>query len=113
VPRHGSNLTRVPSGTGRWALPSGPVGVRRFPRPATALEHPPPIDVVLISHDHYDHLDEPTVLRLAEAFNPLFVVPLGIKEWLADRGITNVVELDWSESVSVKGLHIVCAPAQH
>jgi N-acyl-phosphatidylethanolamine-hydrolysing phospholipase D len=109
----GVNLLTDPTWSERMGPLSGTVGVRRFTPPAIALEDLPPIDVVLISHDHYDHLDQPTVLRLAEAFNPLFVVPLGIKEWLGDRGITNVVELDWSESISVKGLHIVCAPAQH
>jgi Predicted Zn-dependent hydrolases of the beta-lactamase fold len=78
-----------------------------------ASEDLPPIDFVLISHDHYDHLDEPTVRRLSELFNPTFVVPWGIKAWLADRGITNAVELGWGQSVSLKGLTIVCTPAQH
>jgi N-acyl-phosphatidylethanolamine-hydrolysing phospholipase D len=109
----GVNLLTDPIWNERVGPLSGTVGVRRFTPPGIALETLPPIDVVLISHDHYDHLDEPTVLRLAQAFEPLFVVPLGIKAWLADRGITNVVELDWSESISVKGLRIVCAPAQH
>ena len=109
----GVNLLTDPIWSQRLGPLSGTVGVRRFTLPGIELEKLPPIDVVLISHDHYDHLDEPTVLRLAEAFNPLFVVPLGIKAWLADRSITNVVELDWSESISVKGLRIVCAPAQH
>jgi N-acyl-phosphatidylethanolamine-hydrolysing phospholipase D len=77
------------------------------------LEDLPPIDFVVISHDHYDHLDEPTVRRLAELFDPRFIVPLGLKSWLADRGITNAVELDWGESVTFEGLRIVCAPAQH
>src|SRR5262249_7850543 len=76
-------------------------------------EELPPIDLVLISHDHYDHLDEPSVRRLARRFNPRFVVPLGIKAWLADRDITNVKELDWGESTSVNGLRVVCTPAQH
>ena len=85
----------------------------RYTPPGIAFEDLPPIDFVLISHDHYDHLDEPTVRRLARLFNPRFVVPLGIKAWLADRGITNAVELDWGESVTLKGLSIVCTPAQH
>ena len=109
----GVNLLTDPTWSQRLGPLSGTVGVRRFTPPGLAFEDLPPIDAVLISHDHYDHLDEPTVRRLAKAFNPLFVVPLGIKAWLADRGITNVTELDWGESVSLKGLHIVCAPAQH
>lgn len=100
-----------------WAGRSGPfgglVGVRRFTPPPVRLEDLPPIDFVLISHDHYDHLDEPTVRRLARILNPTFVVPLGIKAWLADRGIMNAVELNWGQSISFKGLTIVCTPAQH
>jgi len=109
----GVNVLTDPTWSLRLGPWSGTVGVRRFTPPGIAFEDLPPIDVVLISHDHYDHLDEATVRRLARAFNPRFVVPLGIKAWLADRGITNVSELDWSESVTVKGLEIVCAPAQH
>jgi L-ascorbate metabolism protein UlaG (beta-lactamase superfamily) len=100
-----------------WGDRTGPfggrVGVGRYTPPGIALEDLPPIDFVLISHDHYDHLDEPTVRRLAERFNPRWVVPLGIKAWLADRGITNATELDWGESVTVRGLKITCTPAQH
>jgi N-acyl-phosphatidylethanolamine-hydrolysing phospholipase D len=109
----GVNLLTDPAWSNRLGPLSGTVGVHRFTPPGIAFDDLPPIDVVLISHDHYDHLDESTVRRLARTWNPLFVVPLGIKAWLADRGITNVVELDWSESVTVKGLEIVCAPAQH
>lgn len=100
-----------------WATRSGPfrgtVGARRYTPPPTRLEDLPPIDFVLISHDHYDHLDESTVVRLARLYDPLFVVPLGIKGWLADHGITRAVELDWGESVTFKGLTLVCTPAQH
>jgi len=100
-----------------WNKRSGPfgglVGVRRFTPAPLRLEDLPPIDFVLISHDHYDHLDEPTVRRLSELFNPTFVVPWGIKAWLADRDLTNAVELGWGQSVSLKGLTIVCTPAQH
>jgi len=100
-----------------WADRTGPfggfVGVGRYTPPPLRMEDLPRIDFVLISHDHYDHLDEPTVLHLARLFNPRFVVPLGIKSWLADRGITNAVELDWGEAVALGNLRIVCTPAQH
>ena len=100
-----------------WAERSGPfsgrIGVRRYTPPGIAFEDLPRIDFVLISHDHYDHLDEPTVRRLARTFDPLFIVPMGIKGWLADRGITRAIELDWGESVTVRGLSVVCMPAQH
>jgi N-acyl-phosphatidylethanolamine-hydrolysing phospholipase D len=100
-----------------WATRTGPfnglVGVKRYTPPGIAFDELPPIDFVLISHDHYDHLDEATVRRLARAYDPVFVVPLGIKSWLADRGITKVVELNWWESTQVKGVEIVCTPAQH
>jgi N-acyl-phosphatidylethanolamine-hydrolysing phospholipase D len=109
----GVNLLTDPTWSLRLGPWSGTVGVRRFTPPGIAFGDLPPIDVVLISHDHYDHLDEATVRRLARAFNPRFVVPLGIKAWLADRGITNVSELDWGQAITVKGLEIVCTPAQH
>jgi len=109
----GVNFLTDPTWNSRVGPWSGRLGVRRFTPPGIAFDDLPPIDFVLISHDHYDHLDEPTVRRLARAFNPRFVVPLGIKAWLSDRGITNVSELDWSESITVKGLEIVCTPAQH
>jgi N-acyl-phosphatidylethanolamine-hydrolysing phospholipase D len=100
-----------------WGDRSGPfsglIGVRRYTPPGIAFDELPPIDFVLISHDHYDHLDEPTVRRLARKFDPLFIVPNGIKSWLTDRDITHAVELDWGESVVVKGLTVVCTPAQH
>jgi len=100
-----------------WANRSGPfsglVGVSRYTPPGITFRDLPRIDFVLISHDHYDHLDEPTVRRLAAAFNPRFVVPLGFKSWFADRGITNVAELNWGQSVTVAGLTVACTPAQH
>ncbi len=100
-----------------WASRSGPfgglLGVGRYTPPPIGFDDLPHIDFVLISHDHYDHLDEPTVKRLAQEFNPRFIVPLGIKQWLAERGITNAVELGWGESVTIRGVTVVCTPAQH
>ncbi len=100
-----------------WGDRSGPfgglVGVHRYTPPGLAFDDLPRIDLVLISHDHYDHLDEPTVLRLARRDAPRFVVPLGIKAWLEDRRIEHVTELDWGESTRVGPLTVVCTPAQH
>lgn len=109
----GVNFLTDPTWSDRTGPFSGRIGVRRYTPPGIAFEDLPRIDFVLISHDHYDHLDEPTVRRLARTQNPRFIVPLGLKAWLADRGITNAVELDWGESVAVKTLTIVCTPAQH
>jgi N-acyl-phosphatidylethanolamine-hydrolysing phospholipase D len=100
-----------------WADRTGPfnglVGVKRYTPPGIAFDELPPIDFVLISHDHYDHLDEATVRRLARAYDPLFVVPMGLKSWLTDRGITKAIELNWWESTRLKGVEITCTPAQH
>ena len=109
----GVNFLTDPIWTNRTGPFGGLVGVGRYTPPGIRFEDLPRIDFVLISHDHYDHLDEPTVIRLARRDNPLFIVPLGIKAWLADRRITNAVELDWGQSVPVKGLSVVCVPAQH
>jgi N-acyl-phosphatidylethanolamine-hydrolysing phospholipase D len=73
----------------------------------------PRVDVVLISHDHYDHLDLGTVKRLAATHDPLFLVPLGLKAWFADNGMTQVEELDWWQAREHRGLSFVCVPAQH
>jgi len=100
-----------------WSARSGPfggfVGVGRYTPPAVALDDLPRIDFVLISHDHYDHLDVDTVQRLAQLYHPLFLVPLGLKAWFADLGITDVEELDWWENRQVHGLTVTCLPAQH
>ncbi len=99
-----------------WSDRASPVsfaGPRRVTPPGIRFEDLPPIHLVLISHDHYDHLDVATVKRLAEAHRPLFLVPLGLKAWFADLGITQVEELDWWESRSLKGLTLTCLPAQH
>ena len=75
----------------------------------------PRIDVVLISHNHYDHLDTGTVTRLAAmpAGSPLFLVPLGLKAWFAAKGITRVEEHDWWQSRAEGSLRFTLVPVQH
>ncbi len=99
-----------------WGDRASPVdfaGPRRLVPPGVAFADLPPIHAVVISHDHYDHLDTETVDRLAREHRPRFFVPLGIRAWLAARGITDVVELDWWQAVEFQGLTLVCTPAQH
>ena len=95
------------------ALPVSWAGDPRAVDPGVALDKLPQIDIVLISHNHYDHLDEPTILALAKNPNTRFFVPLRLRDWFEDRGISNVEELDWWEGVTYKGVKIICTPAQH
>jgi N-acyl-phosphatidylethanolamine-hydrolysing phospholipase D len=97
----------------RRASPLSWAGPKRLQEPGLAFEDLPPIHVILISHDHYDHLDVATVKRLHVVHDPVFVVPLGLKAWLQGEGISRVVELDWWGAVEHGGLRIVCTPAQH
>jgi N-acyl-phosphatidylethanolamine-hydrolysing phospholipase D len=75
----------------------------------------PRIDVVLISHNHYDHLDEVSVVRLAamEQGSPRFLVPMGLKDWFASLGITRVDEYDWWQETREGDLRITFVPVQH
>jgi N-acyl-phosphatidylethanolamine-hydrolysing phospholipase D len=107
----GVNVLTDPQWSSR-ASPLSFAGPRRITAPGLEFEALPPIDLVLISHDHYDHLDVATVRRLA-ATHPRFLVPLGLRSWFAELGIDEVEELDWWETRSVLGLAITCVPAQH
>ena len=97
------------------ASPLGFVGPKRQVPPGVALAELPHVDVVVISHNHYDHLDLVSVRALnAQAGGPpLFLVPLELKAWMADRGISNVVELDWWQGHTLRGVELVLTPVQH
>jgi N-acyl-phosphatidylethanolamine-hydrolysing phospholipase D len=105
----------------RRASPVQFVGPARAQRPGIALEDLPHIDVVAISHNHYDHLDRASVRALATQAGgaPLFLVPLGLKRWLAGLGITHAVELDWWETyihpdgAGGRPVEFLLTPVQH
>ena len=97
------------------ASPLSFVGPRRVQPPGLSLRQLPHIDAVLISHNHYDHLDEDSVVALNAQVGgpPMFIVPLGLKPWLAQRGIYNTVELDWWQSRTLAGTEVMLTPVQH
>ncbi len=98
------------------ASPFRLVGPRRFTPPALTVAEMPPIHLVLISHNHYDHLDEATVLQLHRRFGAslCFCIPMGLRRWFEKRGIHNLVELDWWQSTSLTDENeVFCLPTQH
>ena len=90
------------------------MGPKRFFAPPLALAELPPVDAIVISHDHYDHLDMPTVKALA-ARGVRWVVPLGVGAHLEAWGVAeaDIVELDWWGAVEVNGLTLTATPARH
>ena len=91
-------------------------GPKRFTKPGLALDSLPKIDFVIISHDHYDHLDVGTIeqIQAKQKDNPpTWYVPLKVKQRFLDWGVTNVKELDWWEKENQSGFEIHCVPAQH
>ena len=99
-----------------WSERASPLpflGPRRWVSPGVEFDRLPPIDLVVLSHDHYDHLDRDSVQRLAATHRPRFFVPLGYKTWFTSIGVTDVVELDWWQSVTLGPVRVHCVPAQH
>ncbi len=95
------------------ASPFGFVGPRRVHAPGVPFDSLPKVDVVVVSHNHYDHLDLPTLVALSERDDPLILVPLGDKALLESAGVRRVHEMDWWESIEVDGLTVTFLPAQH
>ncbi|MBF8263250.1 MAG: napEPLD-B [Parachlamydiales bacterium] len=95
-----------------------PIPIRSLQRrqdPFIPIEKLPSIDLVLLSHNHYDHLDEKSVRRIHQMNpNALWVVPTGVRRWFVKRTIANVFELNWGQAHATEdGSRITAVPAQH
>ncbi len=95
--------------------PSTLLGPRRLHPVPVTVRRLPVVSAIVISHDHYDHLDTPTVRELVRTQTAPFVVPLGIGSHLQRWGVphSRIVELDWEESTRVSGLRLTATPARH
>jgi L-ascorbate metabolism protein UlaG (beta-lactamase superfamily) len=108
----GCNILTDPIWSER-ASPLAWIGPRRRRKPGVRWEHLPRIDAVLISHNHYDHLDLPTLRRLAARGSATFIVPAGCSSLLRSQNIGPAHELDWGGELPLPGYTIHCVPAQH
>ena len=112
IQRCGLNLLTDPI----WSERASPVswaGPRRRRSAGVRIQDLPPIDAVLISHNHYDHLDLPTLRQLATPGSCTFVIGAGGARLLRSAKIAPVHELDWGESLNISGVSVHCVPAQH
>jgi L-ascorbate metabolism protein UlaG (beta-lactamase superfamily) len=100
-----------------WSDRASPVsfaGPRRVRPPGIRFEDLPPIHAVLVSHNHYDHMDVPTLRRLEDGFRPPIFVGLGNARFLQSRGIDRVRDLDWWQAVDLEhGVRLTAVPVQH
>ena len=109
----GLNLLTDPVFSQR-AFPVQWAGPRRIMDPALTLDALPPLDVVLLSHTHYDHLDKPAVRQIATAHpHATWVVPLGVGAYIRGWGAREIVEMDWWQETVVDGVRVTATPARH
>lgn len=99
-----------------WSNRAGPfswAGVKRVTPPGVHIEDLPQIDIVLVSHNHYDHMDLPTLKQLQAAHSPKLITTLGNMKFLNSKGINAIAEMDWWDSLESMGARITCVPLQH
>jgi N-acyl-phosphatidylethanolamine-hydrolysing phospholipase D len=96
-----------------YASPVSWAGPRRFVPPGVSINNLPSINIIIVSHNHYDHLDDETIRGIREKEKIHIIVPLGLKDFFIERGFTIVNELDWNESISIDDLKISALPSVH
>jgi len=95
------------------------IALRRLRRPGVRIKDLPPIDVVLLSHAHMDHLNRPSLRRIVAHNNkltgeaPIAVVPWGVEDLVSDLGFARVVTLEWWQTKSIGGLEVTLTPCKH
>jgi L-ascorbate metabolism protein UlaG (beta-lactamase superfamily) len=113
IQTQGKNILTDPLWSER-ASPLAFIGPKRKRPPGIRFGDLPKIDIILISHNHYDHLDVRTLKKLSEKFVPEIFCPLGTGIYLERKGIGNVREMDWWDEIKIdSALSILCTPAQH
>jgi len=96
-----------------WAAPRPGLGPKRYVPPGIPVGDLPPVDVLLLSHNHYDHLCLPTLRKLPGKERMLALTPLGVGRYLKGLGFARLRELDWQEEVTERGVRLTCLPAIH
>ena len=96
-----------------YATGSPPFGPKRATPPALIVGELPQIDILVVSHNHYDHLDAPTIEALPEKGRIRVIVPLGLGTFFTERGYTEVTELDWYDETVVGGVTVTAVPSIH
>ncbi|MGK5594348.1 MAG: MBL fold metallo-hydrolase [Parachlamydiaceae bacterium] len=109
---HSINILTDPIWSER-ASPFSWIGPKRVHPPGIRFSDLPPIDLIFLSHNHYDHLDLRTLQTISSQYQPLIITGLGNKNFLLKRGIARVKELDWWQELSFKNLNIAFTPAKH
>jgi L-ascorbate metabolism protein UlaG (beta-lactamase superfamily) len=121
---HSTFLIRLPGPGGVTSILTDPIfsercfpvqwmGPRRVRAPGLALEALPPIDAILVSHNHYDHMDLPSLRALHRRFRPRLLTTLGNAGPLRDAGVPGAVELDWWDAAAAGPVQVTATPARH